>query len=104
MTRNHKDLGHIGEAAFTWVRFQHSCPKCQYIGSGSVHGLQVDWYRCGDILLGRIGDEPHQYWSMPIAAIAKHEPVDEQSLPMLAAARCALSGEVLHNAHNVSSR
>ena len=71
-------------------RWEHTCDKCRYIGSGPVyrHG-PVDWYVCDDTILGRFGDEPSDYWSMLQSLVVNLDS------PMARAAKEALGGRLL---------
>ena len=54
----------------------HDCLKCKHVYSGYIpnSNILVNWYKCesnniGGSLIGRYGDEPHEYWSMPIVVL-----------------------------------
>lgn len=51
-------------------KFKHDCKNCQLLAVQE----NTDWYYCprevtGATIVGRMGDEPSQYWSMPIRVI-----------------------------------
>lgn len=78
-----------------WYRYEHTCSGCRYIGTGHVNGEQTDWWLCRDeTVVGRTGDKPHEYWSMPVAMLiqasengstyataARHQPDVARLLP-----------------------
>jgi hypothetical protein len=50
-------------------RYAHDCTSCTFLERSLVEGRIVDWYHCPGILggsiIGRTGNEPWDYWSMP---------------------------------------
>ena len=53
--------------------YKHDCDKCKFVGEFAVKlgsKLQVmDGYVCGDSVLLRYGNEPHEYMSSPVEVI-----------------------------------
>lgn len=43
--------------------YKHYCPKCKFIGQTTSEGKNIDWYLCGQSILGRYGNEDPEYWS-----------------------------------------
>lgn len=45
--------------------YVHDCQRCQFLGQWPVVGMTapVDWYQCGDSVIGRYDDAGHAYWS-----------------------------------------
>jgi len=58
-------------------KYEHGCESCQFLTRRRVAGESVDWYVCkgkagsslNGTLLGRFGNEPHEYWSVPVSII-----------------------------------
>ena len=84
-------------------RFDHDCEVCQYHGSGGAapNYEHVDWYyhpdpRTGGSIIGRYGDEGHEYWSMHLDCIARFHDHEEG----VCRAAQIVAQEYMHNLPN----
>ena len=50
-----------------WI---HDCSHCKYTGSMFHHNEILDWYVCSDSIVARRGDDPPDYWSVPICMVS----------------------------------
>ena len=57
------------------AHYQHEdCIGCRFIRSAKCGTVDTDWYICGKgplhgSVIGRYGDSPSAYWSMPIGVL-----------------------------------
>lgn len=58
--------------------YTHDCDVCRLLttvrhGSHPHNDDAVDWYVCGDTLIGRYGNAGHMYWSALISMVVNME-------------------------------
>lgn len=84
-------------------KYEHSCESCQFVTRRRVAGETVDWYICkgsassslNGTILGRYGNEPHEYWSMPISVLSRMFPGSDCTDFMLTAFSVAREFDVI---------
>lgn len=94
------------------VRFQHDCATCRYITSFEVDGARYDAYVCNGqaasaldpTYLARFGNEPHEYWSMPLDILKTTDPAVGTPLlrKMQELARQVAIGDKQHMRHRAA--
>jgi hypothetical protein len=51
-------------------KFQHDCSKCQYLGTTLDRDSNAhDWYRHGNTVVARTGDDGPDYWSNDVSMV-----------------------------------
>lgn len=60
---------------------RHDCDSCAFHGTRNVGDKKVDFYTCGDTVIGRYGSDGPEYWSTLASICVRDATFFEREVP-----------------------